>query len=566
MKTYLKVLLFILVAYILLYCGINFLGNWKDYDDQNLNNHIKVEITRQDGTKLEPYENFKFPVMDRGDSAVITFFIPEEYYLEDPAICFRTYNCVLKLYFEGELLYSYGEDLYEQNRHIGSVYSTVAFPEEAFGKELVLECYAIENQAMSQIVDLAVVPSVDAGKVLLIDKLPEFMIFSAIMLVAFVVGLVVVFLRINGDYLKVTLWSTMFAFIGSGYILSNYGLFNVIVNQSPFLGDLEYILLFALPIPFSGYFYEIFRDKRGKRLQAIMTTGYIVLFIAATVLNYTTERFHFSSILTYFLGLVLLCLISCCVTLYWNIRGGRWEEWTQILLVGAVIFCAVAFLDVVRFNLNLFAGTIFSHLEKTTLPIGLIVLIASFMISGMMYMSQISQERKEKDQLARIAYIDALTGLDNRAKYNSFIEEMKAGEVKEFTFFYMDLNNLKKINDKFGHNYGDQYLKASADIMQKCFANADLISRIGGDEFMVIYNRKLRRSELDLVEKLEERYKGMNNSDTFFYELNVACGMVSSTKSHPLSVDEAINLADRRMYEKKAEQKKDANDENVENK
>ncbi len=561
MKTYLKILLIILVAYILLYCGINLFGNWKNYDEQSLKNHIKVEITRKDGTQLEPYENYKFPVMDRGDSAVVTLSIPKEYYMENPAICFRTYNCVLKLYFEGELLYSYGEELQENNRHIGSVYSTVAFPEEAFGKELILECYATENEAMSQIVDLAVVPSVDAAKVLLKDKLPEFVIFGTIMILAFVICLVVIFLRISSDYLKVTLWSTFFAIIGSGYILSNYGVFNVIVNAPPFLGDIEYILLFALPIPFSGYFYEIFRDKRGKRLQAIMTIGYVVLFVLATILNYTTETLHFSSILTYFLGLVLLCLISCCITLYWNIRGGKWEDWTQILLVGAVIFCAIAFFDVIRFNLNLFAGTFFSNIEKTTLPIGIIVLIASFMISGLMYVSEMSEERKEKEQLARIAYIDALTGLDNRAKYNSYIEEMKAGEVKEFTFFYMDLNNLKKINDKFGHNYGDQYLKASAEIMQKCFANADLISRIGGDEFMVIYNRKLRRSELDLVEKLEERYKGMNSSEAFFYELNVACGMVSSTKTHPISIDEAIHLADQRMYEKKAEQKKEHNEE-----
>lgn len=557
MKAYFKILSLIVVAYVLIYCGINFFGNWNEYDEQSLKNHIKVEITRKDGAQVEPYYNNKFPVMDRGDFAKITFSIPKDYYIDNPAICFKTYNCVLKLWFGDELLYTYGEDLAEKNRHIGSVYSTVSFPEEAFGKELVLECIATENEAMSQIVDLAVVPSVDAGKVMLADRLPEFVIFSTIMLLSFAIGIVLLCLRIKSTYLKVALWSTMFAFVGSGYILSNYGLFNVVTNHAPYLSDVEYIFLFALPIPFSGYFYEIFKDQRGKKLQGIMTWGYAVLFVLATVLNYTSDKLHYSSILTYFLILVLLCLISCCVTLYWNLRGGRWEEWTQILLIGAVIFCVIAFLDVVRFNLNLFAGTIFAHMEKSTLSIGLIILIASFMVSGAMYITQMTEEQKNREQLAHIAYIDALTGLDNRARYNSFIEEMKAGAVKEYTFFYMDLNNLKKINDKFGHNYGDQYLKASAEIMQKCFSNADLISRIGGDEFMVIYNRKLRRNEMDLIDKLSERYQGLNNSETFFYELNVACGMVSSTKEQPLDIDEAIQMADRRMYEHKAMQKKE---------
>ncbi len=557
MKTYFKILLLILVSYVLIYCGINFIGNWNRYDKQSLENHIKVEITRADGTVLEQYENYKFPVMDRGDFARVTFSIPEEYYLENPAICFRTYNCVLKLSFEGEVLYTYGEDLQEKGRHIGSVYSTVAFPEEAFGKELVLECYATENEAMSQIVDMAIVPSVDASKVILADNLPEFIIFTAFMLIAFAVLIALIVLGIRGSYYRIILWSCLFALVGSGYVLSNYGLLNAIFNHSPILGDVEYIFLFALPIPFSGYFFEIFKDKRGKKLQFFVTAGYIAIFLVTLVLNYTTEKFHYSSILTYFLLVILICIVSCCITLFWNIRGGRWEEWTQTLLVGAIIFCIVACFDVVRFNLNLFAGSTIKIFEKTTLPIGLIVLIISFMISGTMYVAQMTEEKKEKDQLAKIAYVDALTGLDNRARYNSFIEEMKAGNVTEYTFFYMDLNNLKKINDKFGHNYGDQYLKASADIMQRCFSNADLISRIGGDEFMVIYNRKLRRSEMDLVQKLSERYKDLNNSEAFFYELNVACGMVSSSKSKPLDIDDAINLADKRMYENKFQLKKE---------
>lgn len=556
MKTYLKIVAFILVAYLLIYFGINLLGNWNNYDEHSLEDYITVEITKKDGSVLEPYNSYKFPVMDRGDYAVITFDLPNEYYVEEPAICFRTYNCVLKLSYNGEVLYTYGEDLHAKQRHIGSVYSTVPFPEEAFGSQLVLECYATENEAMSQIVDMRVVPAVDAGKVILADHLPEFIIFMSIMLVSFALLITLFIFRSEGDYFRITLWSTLFAFLGSGYTLSNYGLINAFVNHYPLLGDLEYLFLFALPIPFSGYFFEIFKDQRGKKLQGIMTSGYAILFVVATILNYTTEKLHFSSILTYFLVIILFCLISCCVTLYWNLRGGRWEEWTQVLLIGAVIFCAVAFFDVIRFNLNLFAGTFIAMFDRTTLPVGLVILIASFMISGVMYINKTYEIKKEKEQLAKIAYVDALTGLDNRARYNSFIEEMKAGNVKEYTFFYMDLNNLKKINDEFGHNYGDQYLKTSAEIMQKCFSNADLISRIGGDEFMVIYNRKLRKNEMGLIEQLAERYKGLNNTEAFFYELNVACGMVSSTKDKPLDIDEAINLADKRMYENKAEIKK----------
>lgn len=99
-------------------------------------------------------------------------------------------------------------------------------------------------------------------------------------------------------------------------------------------------------------------------------------------------------------------------------------------------------------------------------------------------------ERKEKEaQIYNLAHYDALTGLPNRALFNDRLQQAISTARRDKThigLMFLDLDKFKPINDTFGHDVGDLVLKEVAKRLHQCVRDSDTISRIGGDEFIVL--------------------------------------------------------------------------------
>ena len=92
-------------------------------------------------------------------------------------------------------------------------------------------------------------------------------------------------------------------------------------------------------------------------------------------------------------------------------------------------------------------------------------------------------------ELARMSVVDELTGLYNRRGFFTLgLKEYQRAKRRklEFLIIFADLDGLKKINDTFGHDVGDQYLRDAAGFLKESFRSSDFLARIGGDEFAII--------------------------------------------------------------------------------
>lgn len=152
----------------------------------------------------------------------------------------------------------------------------------------------------------------------------------------------------------------------------------------------------------------------------------------------------------------------------------------------------------------------------------------------------------EKEQ--SLSSHDCLTGLLNS---RAFIE-LLGYEIHRcirspapFTLAYIDLDSFKEVNDKYGHQGGDQLLKSIADIMRSTFRSTDLISRMGGDEFAIFFPN----TDMEHVRVIEEKFRHKfsasmkkNNFPTSF-----SMGIVTFNLP-PTNADDAINQADKAMY------------------
>src|SRR5690606_17611802 len=102
-----------------------------------------------------------------------------------------------------------------------------------------------------------------------------------------------------------------------------------------------------------------------------------------------------------------------------------------------------------------------------------------------------TRERKEKHrEMERMATHDPLTGLHNRRYADSYLEERIAEFERYgrgFALALVDLDHFKRINDEHSHNAGDEVLKAVATILRECCRDTDLVSRYGGEEFLLCF-------------------------------------------------------------------------------
>ncbi|MCE0495279.1 GGDEF domain-containing protein [Vibrio salinus] len=137
-----------------------------------------------------------------------------------------------------------------------------------------------------------------------------------------------------------------------------------------------------------------------------------------------------------------------------------------------------------------------------------------------------------------ICYTDHLTGIFNFNYLKSLENEL---DGKEFNLFFFDLDNMKFLNDKFGHEYGNEVIVQFSKALKQCFRLTDLVFRYGGDEFIVI----VFRDDIEIDEVIKRIYQ---QKEVGKYHISFSVGKHKNMSS---SLFETIEQADKRMYERK---------------
>ncbi len=160
---------------------------------------------------------------------------------------------------------------------------------------------------------------------------------------------------------------------------------------------------------------------------------------------------------------------------------------------------------------------------------------------------------KANKKLQMLARTDSLTKLATRRSILEKIEyEIKRFERSNEPFVIVigDLDGFKLINDKYGHGAGDMILKSVSRVMTSLVRKQDVVSRWGGDEFLLLLPQTKLEGGITIIKKIKEKIK---NTQSTFYKRNISTSITFglSVFDKLMDIDHCIKIADMDLYEKK---------------
>jgi two-component system cell cycle response regulator len=165
------------------------------------------------------------------------------------------------------------------------------------------------------------------------------------------------------------------------------------------------------------------------------------------------------------------------------------------------------------------------------------------------------------DRLRNLAVTDELTGLYNRRGFETVAAQhlrLARRTRKSFALFFADLDDLKVINDSFGHNQGDQAIKDSSNVLKSSFRDSDIMARIGGDEFLVLASDCTPTGAEVLTLRLQDNITMHNKANNRDYELGISMGSTCFDSSEIVPIPALIEQADSSLYSMKQDRKSKA--------
>ena len=173
-----------------------------------------------------------------------------------------------------------------------------------------------------------------------------------------------------------------------------------------------------------------------------------------------------------------------------------------------------------------------------------------------------NENRLLADNLSKRVYIDSLTSVRNKGGYNDYIEvlqkRVEKGEVKEYAVCMFDCDDLKYINDEFGHEKGDEYLKSASSLICRIFRHSPVF-RIGGDEFTAVLQSQDYESRDELFAQFKKECRTINDADQYDWQkVNISYGIAQYDPETDRTVADTASRADEKMYENKRKRKRKA--------
>lgn len=491
-------------------------------------------VQLSDGWILNEREEISVPVQlenyysQRTVITRILDYVDESYSL---VVCSR--HTVLEVYIGNERIYEFGENKVIFNVPVIN-WNVIPMKEEYSGKPLTIINTAVSEKYRGNIDVIYLGDKMAIFIQIMKENLAALICAALIFSIALVI--VVLWLVIGKRTVSYQiLYLAVFGFLVSFWEILDIRLPQFIFGKAEFFSMMTFEVLMLLPIPFI-LFYSSFEWEDGHEVEWISVIPCVnfllcnlMQIVGLADLSQTIVMEH-------------LAMVSSFVLLsYMNFRYRRREAGEKRFNVEIVGFWVLAFtVTVDLFRYNFCQGDMgLSYAGLLIYIICLVMQVSKGMFSNMMM-------GKKAALYEELAYHDKMTGLWNRTAYQEYLNELLDLGIENtqgYGVFAFDLNNLKKINDRYGHDRGDKFIQDNANYLSREMGDIGRVYRTGGDEFICIFDPSAEQRARNCADRLEEQVRTGRDA-----KINFSFGFAVCEIGKDKSFEDTIKRADVAMY------------------
>ena len=515
-----------------------------DYGLQSYTN-IEDSWTYEDGSPAD-FSSLKH---DAGE-VTVCYLIPE---MEGTTTLFyRSHNSYTKVFLEDELIYE--TDNTYPDMSPGSRWNLVTLQPEHTGLTLRMHATAAYSGDA---------PDIDnvfwGNSAAIILSIMQQKLWGALSCFAIcLIGLIMIILDIALNYGKkrkshgISCLGAFSLGIG-GWSLIETNVLQFLVGDTQILKPIDNLFLILMVMPlllFADWLYGVLKYK-AVRVFCILQIIYLVACIILPLAG-VTDWHGLLFLARIFIGVFAVGFIAISVwkNRFLFVRQKNRSAEAVLQLAGIVALCGSAVMSLLRY---------FTHdtMDRALfLRFGLLIFILCFAASSLFQTYKLIAQGMEYNDVQKIAYSDPLTQLGNRAAYLERLEECVKEHILRLGIVYLDVNNLKKVNDVHGHEQGDILIRTAAEVIEESFGAFGRAYRIGGDEFCVLIDTGAIEGYDKAADIFQKKIDAVNKSGKYIFHLQIAHGIICCEADSMKTVEDAVKSADERMYRNKVQLKK----------
>lgn len=311
----------------------------------------------------------------------------------------------------------------------------------------------------------------------------------------------------------------------------------------PLLWCCKYLSQLFIPI-FTYFFVKSISPKTNSKFLNV----FFWITIAAVAVEYILQITGIKAITNTLFISHFIYLTACIYTLRILFK----EDWIKVsklkyLFIGSMILSTVifAFTAISMFNNKFFSSM---------MSFGLAFTFISMILITYQKELKLFEEMNLVNMYKHLAFVDIATGVNNKTAWYTLVENFNetTRPQGEYCMIVFDMNNLKKLNDNFGHLIGDKVIKSFCECLIKIFGTNGAIYRIGGDEFVCICHNISREKVQKLLQNFDESVLTQEETE---HKFSAAYGYEFFTPHSPADFNKALNAADEKMYNAKVAMK-----------
>jgi len=498
--------------------------------------------------------SFHFDTAGKGDIILMQRKIPDDWQTSEGVLRIHTKQAAVEVFINGQMVYEYGYDRFMEGKTVGTGYQFVDFPNNYKGKTLVIKFCVTEDNVFSKLDPIRIYDWKDAYRVIMTENRIPLFLGSFLVIFGLVTGVItIIVLAVSTKFLKIFCVS-MFSICMGLWTLCYYDVILIFSIPLYSVSLLEYVSLYLLPIPMTVYMYSDVASLENRVLKILywlLLLSVQLSFITVAMVLHTMDIVHFAATLKYMHIIIICSLVYFFMVLILNLKAKKKKN--KFFLAGMLFIIICIAYDLAGYCLERYSGYSPFNLKGVS-SIGVMVFVFILIIAFYMDMTKKAMQETERNSLLKSAYTDELTQLHNRRYCKEFMQKIDKGSTKGYTVFCFDLNNLKVMNDTYGHAKGDLLIQSAAEVIQETFGNYGIVARMGGDEFAAVLETSDESQVMIMVSNL---HKNINrkNAETENLDMSMAYGYACGSQDEQ-EIEKLYQLADNRMYEHKEKMKK----------